>query len=157
MSFDVFLQKFDAGEPAQADRELVLNVLRTHRYDGPDGFGFYVVKFPDGSDVEFSAKGLEDNTGFTDCAFHIRGMGQHLVRFIFEIAKAGDMVILPAMDPFVPILSRPAQIDAVPAGLAENDPKPVFCESADELQSLLSEGYGAWKKYRDQIAKSEAP
>jgi hypothetical protein len=153
MSFDVFLQKFEAGKPAEASRERVLTVLKTCKYDGPDGFGFYIVKFPDGLDVEFSAKGLEDPESFTDCAFHIRGMSAHLTRFIFEIAKAGEMVILPVMEPFVPILSLPVQMNALPTELAENEPKPVLCSSADELQTLLSGGYGEWKKYRDQVVK----
>src|SRR5690348_152283 len=43
MSFDVFLQRFADGKPAEVDRRLVLDVLRTTAFRGPDAFGFYVV------------------------------------------------------------------------------------------------------------------
>ena len=104
MSFDVFLYRFAAGKPAEVNCERVRAVLQSTKYTGPDDFGFYIVEFPDGVDVEFSAKGLDGAAKFTGCAFHIRGMSPHLVRFILEIAKAGDMVILPAMKVFIPIL-----------------------------------------------------
>ena len=153
MSFDVFLQRFAGGEPAEVSREPVLDVLRTTKFSGPDDFGVYVVGFPDGQDVEFSAKGLQGSDEFTGCSFQIHGMSPHLVRFMLEIAKAGDMVIVATMEPFVPILSRPEQCRQLPAELAENDPEPVVCRSPEELESLLSGGYVGWQKYRDQVLR----
>src|SRR5580693_5380160 len=105
MSFDVFLQRFSAGRPAQASREQVLSVLQTAKLCWPGKSSFYVVEFRDGITAEFSAKGLDGSGDFVGCAFHIRGMSPHLARFILEVAKAGDMVILPAMEDFVPILT----------------------------------------------------
>ena len=153
MSFDVYLQRFDKGEPAEVSREPVLTVLRSAKFTGPDDLGFYVVEFPDGQDVEFSAEGLQGSGEFTGCAFHIRGISPHLVRFMFEVAKAGDMVLVATMEPFVPILSRPEQRQQVPAELAENDPAPVVCGSPEELHSLLSGGYESWQEYRDQVLR----
>ena len=153
MSFDVFLQRFAGGECGEVNRERVLAVLRTTKFTGPDAFGFYIVEFPDGRDVEFSAKGLEDFHGFTNCAFHIRGGSPHLTKFIFEIARAGDMVIVAAMEPFMPILSSPEQLKELPVELAQNDPQPVVCNSPEELELLLSGGYADWQKYRDQILR----
>ncbi len=98
MSFDVFLQRFAGGESAEVDRRPVREVLRSARHRGPDTFGFYVVAFPDGVEVEFSAKGLESKESFTGCAFHFRGFGDALMTFVFEVARAGDMVIIPAME-----------------------------------------------------------
>jgi hypothetical protein len=151
MSFDVFLQRFAGGKPAQVSREPVLAVLKATKFSGPDDFGFYVVKFSDGEDVEFSAKGLQGSGDFTGCTFHIHGMSRSLVQFILAIAKAGDMVMLPAMEDFVPILSSPEQRKELPTELSENDPAPVICGSADELESLLSGGHAGWQKYRDQV------
>lgn len=153
MSFDVYLQRFDKGQPAKVSREQVLSVLRSTKFSGPDDFGFYVVKFPDGQDVEFSAEGLQGSGEFTGCSFQIRGMSPHLVRFMFEVAKAGDMVLIATMEPFVPILSRPEQQEQLPAELAENDPAPVVCGSPEELDSLLSGSYESWQKYRDQVLR----
>lgn len=153
MSFDVFLQRFAAGKPAEVSREPVLAVLRTTKFSGPDDSGIYVVEFSDGQEVEFYAEGLQGSGDFKDCSFEIHGMSQHLVRFIFEIAKAGDMVILPAMEDFVPILSLPEQQKELPAELADNEPEPVLCGSAEELESLLSGGYAGWQKYREQVLR----
>jgi hypothetical protein len=151
MSLDIFLQKFSAGQPTEVNREQVLAILNATKFTGPDNFGYYIVSFPDGVDVEFSAKGLDGRTKFNGCMFHIRGMNSQLVKFIFEIAKAGDMVILPATEDFVPILSIAGQRQHLPSDLAKNEPKPILCESSGELESLLSGGFGGWCKYRDQV------
>jgi hypothetical protein len=151
MSFDVHLQKFADGHAADANREGVRAVLQSTAFVGPDEFGFYVVTFPDDIRVELSASGLDGTGAFTGCAFFIRGMSSDLVRFIFEVARAGDMVILPAMEHFVPILSSPEQRAHLPADLTDRDPAPVVCDTPEGLESLLSGGYEGWKKYRDQI------
>jgi hypothetical protein len=151
MSFDVFLQKFAAGAPAEVNRERVRAVFNEWEFTGPDNFGFYIVKFSDGSDVELSAKSLEGTPTFTGCVFHIRGMSPHVAKFIFEIAKAGDLVILPAMEDFVPILSSPEQRSHLPPDLLQGHPEPVVCDTPAELGSLLSGGYTGWRRYRDQV------
>jgi hypothetical protein len=150
MSFDIFLQKFSEGKPAEANREAVLAVLNKVAFTGPDKFGFHIVKFPDGVDVEFSAKELYSIGEFTGCAFNVREMSPHLIKFIFEIAKAGDMIILPSNGDSL-ILSLPDQNQHLPQDLAENDPPPVVCESAAELEALLCGGYEQWRKYRDKF------
>lgn len=132
-----------------------MEVLKTTKYS--DNHGCYVVQFSDGVDVEFSASGLEEPGDFTSCAFFIRGMSPHLSKFMLEVAKAGNMVILPAMEPFVPILSRPEQRKELPAEFADNDPEPVLCASPEELEILLSGGYAEWQKYRDQISRRNNP
>jgi hypothetical protein len=153
MSFDIYLQRFANGKPAEVSREPVLAVLRTTKFSGPDDFGVYTVEFPDGQEVEFSAEGLQGCGEFTGCSFEIRDMSPHLVRFVFEIARAGDMVMIPAMEEFVPILSRPEQQKELSEDLASNDPEPVVCSSTEELESLLSGGYAGWQKYRDQVLR----
>jgi hypothetical protein len=104
-----------------------------------------VVTFADGADVEFSAQGLDGTQSFSGCAFHLRGMSAQVVSFVFDIAKAGDFVILPAMENFVPILSHPSQRTMIPKDL----PEAVLSESSSELEALLTGGYSAWRKYRD--------
>jgi hypothetical protein len=153
MSFDVFLQRFEAGQSAQVSRERVLAVLRATKFHPLHSADYYAVEFPDGSDVEFAADGLQGTGDFKGCAFFIHGMSQHLVRFMLEVAKAGDMVILPAMEPFVPILSLAEQQKQLPAELAENDPEPVLCGSPEELEILLSGGYEGWQNYRDRVLR----
>jgi hypothetical protein len=155
MSFDVFLQRFEGGAPGIATRDRVRAVLMSREFTGPDEFGFYDVSFPDGGQVEFAAKGLADGTDFDGCAFHIRSMSPDLVRFTWEIATAGDMVILPAMDDFVPIMSSPGQALSLPSELRQAYPESVVCGSAAELELLLTGGYSEWKKYRIRITDAK--
>jgi hypothetical protein len=151
MSFDVFMQWFPPEAEPETARRQVREVLQRQAHSGPDEFGFFVIDFPDGCSLEFSAKGLAGPGDFTGCAFHIRGMSPLLVRFMFEVAKAGQFVILPAMEPFVPILTAAHQRDKLPPDLLQDCPEPVVCQSADELAALLGEGYTSWKRYRDQV------
>lgn len=137
MSFDVFLQRFAAGKPAEVDRQAVSEALRTTTYRGPDEFGFYVVAFPDGVDVEFSARGLESDESFTGCAFHIRGSGDHLMQFVFDVARAGDMVILPAMEGNPLVLVSEAQRTDLPTDIVDGF-EPILVRSPEELAAVLT-------------------
>ena len=62
------------------------------------------------------------------CAFHIQAFGDPLMNFILEIARAGDMVIVPAMDGNLLILVSEAQISEVPADL-RHDSQAVVAEA----------------------------
>ena len=121
------------GEPAEVHRESVRAVLMASSHSGPDEYGFFIVTFPDGVDVEFSAEGLDGSGSFTDCAFHVRGLSTNLAAFIFEVAKAGDMVVLPAMEPSVTILSAPEQWKELPPDLQNSVPAPIWCKSASNM------------------------
>lgn len=160
MSFDVFLQRFTGGEEAEVERAPVLAVLRTMEHDGPDEFGFYIVRFHDGIEVEFSASGLESTEPFTGCAFHIRGYGEALVSFMFGVACAGDMVIIPAIEDSVVGLLSEVQRAQLPAEMRDEF-KPALLCSAHDLGRLLEGGYKAWLAYRNQIrhplSDSEGP
>jgi hypothetical protein len=150
MSFDVFLQRFEHGDSAEVGRRAVLQVLKGATYRGPDQFGFYVVSLPEGGDVEFSASGLESQDSFNGCAFHVRGFSDSLAKFIFDIARAGDMVIIPAMEGNPLILLSEAQRPHVHPD-ALKSLRPVVVNSAQELAALLGGGFGAWSRYRDQV------
>jgi|ERR1051325_5357938 hypothetical protein len=152
VSFDVFLQRFTNGESAQVERRPVRDVLRTATYRGPDAFGFYVVAFPDGVEVEFSAKGLESEESFTGCAFHIRGFGDGLMKFMFDIARAGDMVIIPAMEGNPLVLVSEQQKQNVPADLQESF-QSIVVGSDGELGAVLNGGFDGWSAYRDQVLR----
>jgi hypothetical protein len=152
VSFDVFLERFEAGEPAEVDRRSVRQVLSTASCRGPDEFGFYVVGFSDGVEVEFSAKGLESQDPFTGCALHIRGFGDDLIRFIFHLARAGDMVVMPAMEGNPLVLVSEGQGRNVPPDLRECSGS-IVVRSAAELGAVLSGGFEGWSAYRDRVLR----
>ena len=151
MSFDVFLLRFAGGERAEGNRDQVHAVLRTRQFSGPNRFGYYTVTFPDGVEVELSAKGLDGTAEFTGCAFHLRSMSRHLPEFIFELAKAGDMVVLPAMERRVAILASPQQREHLPPNLAKDGWELVVCDTSAKLESLLFGGHAAWQKYLGEL------
>jgi hypothetical protein len=152
VSFDVFLQRFADGESAEVDRRPVRKVLAAATHRGPDDVGFYIVAFPDGVEVEFSAKGLESGESFTGCAFHIRGFGDGLMKFMLDIARAGDMVIIPAMEGNPLVLVSEEQKKNVPADLQESF-QSIVVRSPAELGAVLSGGFEGWSAYRDQVLR----
>jgi hypothetical protein len=152
VSFDVFLQRFEKGESAESPRQPVREVLDATTYRGPDKFGFYVVTFPDGVDVEFSASGLESQERFTGCAFEIRGFGDDLMKFSLDVARAGGMVIFPAMEGNPLILFSEDQKPDVPPDLLESF-QSIVVNSAHELGAVLSGGFEGWSAYRDRVLR----
>ena len=150
MSFDLFLLRFDNGKSAEVNRLPVLEVLKATTYRGPDEYGFYVVAFPDGVHVEFSAGGLESQEKFDGCAFHIRGFGEGLLKFILDVARAGDMVIFPAMEGNPLILVSEQQKRNVPTDLLSKF-QSVVVSTGDELGAVLRGGFEGWSAYRDYV------
>jgi hypothetical protein len=150
VSFDVFLQRFANGERAEVDRLPVREVLRAATYRGPDDFGFYVVAFPDGVEVEFSARGLESEKSFTECAFHIHGIGDGLMKFVFDVARAGDMVIIPAMEGNPLVMVSESQGASVPVDVSASL-QPILVRSPGELGAVLTSGVEGWSTYRAHI------
>lgn len=155
MSFDVFLQRFRGGEEAAVERGPVLAAARTVVRRGPDKHGYYVVEFPDGSNVEWSAGGLESEEPFMDCAFHIRALSLNLVHFIFEIARAGDMVIIPVMEGSPIGLVTDQQAGELPQEMRQRL-NLVRLRSADELGALLRGGIDGWTAYRDRVVRGSS-
>jgi hypothetical protein len=88
MSFDLYLERLVSGESAEVDKVAVLEQLRRHCPDREDKWGVYDVRFPDGSHVEFVAKGLESAEKFSGCAFHLRGFTPLIVEFVLFTALA---------------------------------------------------------------------
>lgn len=117
-------------------------VLKKVTARGPDEFGCYVVQFPDGGSAEVFGCELEQH-----CMVAVRGTTPDLFRFLFDILMAGNWVMLPAMEDAVAITCSPQSVKNLPGDF----PRLVVCNSADDLGILLSKGFGAWKKYRDQI------
>ncbi len=153
MSFDVFLQRFENGDASDTAREPVLAVLHNSRYTGPDEFGFYIVSFPDDTEVEFSASELESDEPFGGCAFHLRGLSEDVTKFMLEIARAGDMVMMAAMEGNPLIFIHEAQKQNVPPGLL-SDMNPLLVGTPAELLDVLTGGFDSWAAYRDRVLGS---
>lgn len=81
------------------------------------------------------------------CGVTLRsGLSPDCLRFLFDLLKAAEWVMLPAMEGNPAIVSSP--------GLASEftDKFPeVVCRSPEELGAVLSGGYEAWERYRDRV------
>jgi len=144
MSFDVFLFRFDESA---LNREPIRDILRRYRCSEPDSYGWYIVEFPDQVIVEFSARELEQEGPFSSCCFHIRGISRHLADVIFDIARAGNMVIFPGG---APVLISPEQTASLPSGFPALDEPPV-CGSAEDLWVRLRGGHERWADYLKHV------
>jgi hypothetical protein len=152
MSFDIYLLRFKDGKPVETDRAPILEVLKTYSYRSPDKYSFYDVAFPGGGSVEFSASGLESEEPFNGCAFFIRGLSDGLMKFMFDVARAGELVIFPVMKDSPCILVSQSQAKEVPPDVSKNF-KLIVVTSAEELGSLLKGGFAGWSAYRDHVLR----
>ncbi len=151
MSFDIFLQKFENGAPAEVSRSGILALLKSKQYTGPDSFGVYDIQFPDGVSVEFSAQGLESSGAFEGCAFHIRVFSEQLVDFVFDVARAGNMAVIPTTEDAIVLLTSEDDKRELPSDVLQGS-HLILLTSAAELQVILQQGYTVWSKYREQAA-----
>jgi hypothetical protein len=165
MSFDIFFQpgRF-GGKPVKqknpftgeeqsvvpnepltlAELKAVRAVLKKAGAKEPDDFGCYVVKVADGGEAEVFGEKLAEG-----CMVALRGLTPGLVTFLMDLLKAGNWVMLPAMEGNPAITASPDHLKGIP----KDFPEVITCTSADSLGVLLSGGFGAWKNYRDQVVR----
>jgi len=127
-----------ANEPLNsAELEAVRKVLWQAKAGGPDEQGCYVVQLGDGGGAEVFGDDLA-----TGCMVALRGMTPDLSRFLYNLLKAGNWVMLPAMEDAMAITAAPGAMRGIP----DDFPRVVACNSAEELAALLAGGIGAWEK-----------
>ncbi len=164
MSFDIFYQPCRYGSklvkrinPLTKEEESVLpnepltppelkavrGVLKGANAEKPDKFGCYVVELEDGGGAEVFGKDLANG-----CMVALRGLTPGVVTFLLDLLRAGNWVMCPAMEDNIAITCTPDKMWGTP----DDFPEIVVCESAEELGVLLTDGFRAWKKYRDKVA-----
>jgi hypothetical protein len=152
MSFDLILIHLQDGEPTPAARRPVLDALDRYGKVERHGDGFYDAFFDDGSHVQFSAGGLETDEEFTSCVFYLRNFTLPIMRFMYEVAVAGDMMVANGQGDGTE--ESPSTI-IVHEGQRQHlwpDPGAVrLVTSAEELAQALGGDAAAWQGYRDRI------
>jgi hypothetical protein len=153
VSFDLFLQRLENGISAEANRPALLAILRQVCPDPGDRFGFYQIEFSDGSHLEFSAKGLEEEGSFTGCAFHLRGFTLDIIDFVYSVATGGDLVIFNAQGgkgtgaPLTILVNESQRVHLPERLVGEAE----LCSSANHLAMLLGVTFSDWQSFRDQV------
>lgn len=155
MSFDLYVVHLENGEPAPAERRPVLDAFDRCGNVERHGDGFYDAFFDDGSHVQFSASGLETDEEFNICAFRLRNFTFPIMRFMYEVAVAGDMALVNAQghgteaSPSTIIVNEGQRQHLWPdAGVVRLVTSPVAL-----AQALLGD-VSAWQGYRDQVVGS---
>ena len=152
MSFDLYVVHLENGDPAPAERRPVLDAFGQHGNVERHGDGFYDAFFDDGSHVQFSSKGLETDEDFDICGFQLRNFTFPIMRFIYEVAVAGDMMVVNAQGHGTE--ESPSTI-IVSEGQRQHlwrDPGVVrVVTSPVELAQALVGDVSAWQGYRDQV------
>ena len=153
MSFDLILVHLKDGDPAPAARRAVLDAFDRCGKVERQGDDFYDAFFDDGSHVQFSAGGLETDEEFNSCVFYLRNFTFPIMRFIYEVAVAGDMMVANGQGHGTE--ESPSTI-IVNEGQRQHlwrDPGAVrLATSPEELAQALVGDAGAWQGYRDRIA-----
>lgn len=140
MSFDLF---YMSSQPMTADEvSAVQTLLDEAKTTGPDEYGCYVVEFQDGGGAEVFASNLSE--GFM---VSVGGFSPTFLDFLFQLLKAGNLLMCPAMEDAVTVGASESSFEEAPDDL----PQRVVCNSPGELGILLSKGFDGWKRYRDQV------
>ena len=128
-----------------AELEAVRELLKRANAPAPDAYGCYFVEFDDGGGAEIFGRDLSKG-----CMVAVRGITPIFLQFLIDLLKAGNWVMCPAMEDNIAVTCSPECLKGVP----DDFPKVVICNSADELGVLLSDGFLAWKKYRDVVSSA---
>jgi hypothetical protein len=131
------------NEPLTADElKAVEEVLEEATVRGSGDPGYYVVRAKDGGEAEVFASDLGHG-----CMVALRGITPGLLGSLINLLKAGNWCMVPIMEDNVAIVPSLRAVKSVP----DDFPQIVVCDSGEELGTLLSGGFCAWKKYRDQV------
>ena len=127
-----------------AEVKALRTVLKQVHAKGPDDDGCYAIDLKDGGTAEVYADKLKSG-----CMISLGGITPDLSQFLLDFLKAGNWVMLPAMEDAVAIAASPECVKGVP----DDFPRLVICNSAKEVAVLLTKGVKAWQKYRNQVVR----
>jgi hypothetical protein len=166
MSFDIFFQScrfaqatiqvpnahtgkmeevLPSEPPSEAERMAVREVLAKAAVSPLNKSGCATVRFADGGSAEIFADEIERS-----CMVAVRGLTADVIGFLFDLLKARNWAILPAMDDVGAVAFSPDAFHHLP----DNFPSTMICQSSAELGILLKEGFEKFKAYRDQINRA---
>lgn len=139
MSYDISLQKIqngDSGICSPEEAEACIKLLETVNAYKPDEFSFVILEFKDGSSVEVGL--WKDEKAITGCTFFTRGISLCIVEFIYNMAVAGNFVILDTGGEDTPenpiaIMTSRSVLEDVGAEVFEN---PRLCKDIKELTEI---------------------
>jgi hypothetical protein len=125
-----------------SELEAVRGIMRRAGAPEPGAHGHSLVRFQDRRSATVWWDGREEG-----CMVSLRrGLSPDCLQFLLDLLKAAEWVMFPTKEGNPAIVSSPG----LASEFAEDFPE-VVCGSPEELRAILSGGYEAWERYRDQI------
>lgn len=132
MGFDVFVQRFQDGEPVLVTDPQVWTLLREAWEAPPDHHDYSRVRRGAG---EADLYAVQENEPIDSLMFSRPAGGAEIFDLIFEVARAGGMAIYA---PGIPIcLIAPDQRSQLPAEFVDAMGEPVVVTSGADLQEII--------------------
>jgi len=160
MSFDISVHRIVDGKSppcnpkeAQACIDLLANITSGQA----DDFNFLYLEFEDGSGTEVSI--WEDPNNITHATFFTRGLSASILGFIYDLAVAGNMMILNMQGSDSsehPIAIAPNETIKSLIGEAGFE-HIVVCSGPEELAKFLGASFSDWSNFRDKALNVAKP
>ncbi|WP_417383676.1 hypothetical protein [Gimesia sp.] len=133
--------------------ETLREILKSADAPEPDSHGCYHPHMADCSKVEVYLDGLKDQSDSSSIKFRLYGISKDNMRFLFELAKKGDLVILPAWNEGTAIVTSENNAQQN----SSQWPNTVSVTTPGELMSVLKEGRETLPTFRKEaVAEMEA-
>jgi hypothetical protein len=127
----------------------VTDLLSSVKAKGSNEHGPFVVKFRDKGLAEVFIDGLDGSAPCDGCMVSIRSVSPKLIDFVYELARQGNMLMIPVMEESISIVVSSEQQKKV----RDRWPDAVVVGSSQELQILVQDGFGAWQAYREKAVR----
>ena len=132
MSFDIYLQCFQNGEPEYFNRAIFEEIFRRDAI-GPDNFPSRVVYADGGAEIYVDSDKEIDGFMTNHCG------GDTFFTALFELAdRTGGVVFWPDEGRTMAV-TKPEVIDQLPEDMIESLGRPFIVRSGHELQDVIRE------------------
>lgn len=128
----------------------VTQLLAESKAKGPDSYGIYSISFGDGAIAHVELDDGERSGACEGCVVTFRKSTPQLARFVFDLSRAGNMIMTPAIADSVDLVTSEEQLKRI----KHRWPNAKVLSSVEELQVLLDSGAKAWQKHLDQVLRS---
>ena len=119
VSYDIFLSRFEAGEPAPIDSPAFWELLASAWENPPDEHGFIRLIRGDGAADLYAGRPGE----LPESVMVNHFGGEQMMELLVELARVGDAVIIGPELP--PLLTRPEQRGGLPPDMDLGEPRLI--------------------------------
>src|SRR6516162_9586704 len=151
MSIELYLARFDPSGDVPKHPNVLQELVRVVRsVTEKAGEADAVSLAADGASFDIELPGGTATVHPTFAQIPIAELDALTLEAVFEIARAGDMVVITEGGTYPTILTSIAQRGWLPTDL--QDQQTPVCDSAQQLKELLQDWYAPHKQYAEQLS-----